>query len=62
RSRHANESLAVARLVELISKAARVPRRRVPTKPTRASKERRLSSKRSRSLTKGGRSSPPHDE
>lgn len=58
RSRSMNESIALARLIELVSKAARVPKRRVATKPTRASKERRLASKHVRSTTKGGRSAP----
>jgi len=62
RSRAMNESAAIKRLIELVVKAARVPKHRVATKPTRASKERRLASKKSRSSTKGSRSSPSHDE
>ncbi len=58
RSRSMNEAIAMARLIELVSKAARVPKRRVATKPTRASRERRLASKHVRSTTKGGRSAP----
>ncbi|GAB1455274.1 MAG: alternative ribosome rescue aminoacyl-tRNA hydrolase ArfB [Spirochaetia bacterium] len=62
RSRNANQSIAVSRLIELVIKAARVPKHRIPTKPGRAAKERRLASKRSRSITKGGRSSPSSDD
>lgn len=62
RSRSMNEATALARLIELVSKAARVPKRRVATKPTRASRERRLASKRVRSTTKGGRSAPGRDD
>lgn len=62
RSRAMNEAIAIERLVELVVKAARIPKRRVATKPTRASKERRLASKRSRSTVKGGRSSPRGDD
>lgn len=58
RSRALNESLALGRLVELVSKAAKVPKRRIATKPTKASKERRLNSKRARSAVKGGRRGP----
>jgi len=62
RSRSMNESIALARIIELVSKAARVPKRRVATKPTRASRERRLASKRVRSTTKGGRSAPHRED
>lgn len=62
RSRNANQGIALARLIELVIKAARVPRHRIPTKPGRAARERRLASKRLRSITKGTRSSPSHDE
>ncbi|MBN2873473.1 MAG: aminoacyl-tRNA hydrolase [Spirochaetales bacterium] len=62
RSRTANEAIALARLADLIVKASRIPRHRVATKPTRASKERRLSAKRTRSAIKGGRAQPPREE
>ncbi len=55
RSRTENEAIARARLVDLIIKAARVPRHRVPTKPTRASRERRLTGKKQRSAVKRDR-------
>jgi ribosome-associated protein len=62
RSRVANEEIAISRLVDLIVKAARVPKRRVATRPSKASREKRLASKRARSATKGTRSAPPGDD
>lgn len=55
RSRGANEAVAVARLVDLIVKAAKIPKHRVPTTPSRASKERRLTGKKRRGDLKAGR-------
>lgn len=52
RSQSRNRELAIERLVERLRDALRVERRRVPTKPTAASRERRLQSKRRRSATK----------
>ena len=53
-----NRDDARARLAELIKAASHVPKRRIATKPTRASKERRIESKKSRATikqTRGGR-------
>lgn len=50
-----NREDARARLVELIRAAQRVPKKRVATKPTRASKERRISEKKNRAGIKSGR-------
>jgi ribosome-associated protein len=58
RTRERNREDAMERLVELIRKAARQPKPRKKTKPTRASRERRLESKRQRSRTKGLRGEP----
>jgi len=52
RSQLRNRELAIERLVEALREALRVPRRRVPTRPTAASKERRLEEKRRRGETK----------
>ena len=52
RSQLRNRELALERLVEQLRRALRVERRRVPTKPTEASRERRLEEKRRRSRTK----------
>lgn len=60
RSREANREEALQRLQELIDRAATPPRLRKPTKPTHASKQRRLQAKGQRSLLKAGRTKP-HD-
>ena len=60
RSQWRNRELAVERLVEQLRAALRVERKRVPTKPSRAAKERRLESKRRRGETKKLRR-PPAD-
>jgi ribosome-associated protein len=58
RSQLRNKELATARLVEALREALRVPRHRVPTKPSKAAKERRLDSKKRRSATKQLRRDP----
>ncbi len=58
RSQDKNRSEALARLTELIKAALRVPRKRIPTKPGRAAKERRIESKKRRGLTKKLRGKP----
>jgi ribosome-associated protein len=58
RSQWRNRELAVERLVEELRQALRVQRRRVATKPTKASRERRLESKKRRSATKKLRRPP----
>jgi ribosome-associated protein len=52
RSQSRNRELAVERLVAALREALRVERKRVPTKPTKASRERRLEQKKRRSRTK----------
>jgi ribosome-associated protein len=46
-------------LAEQLREALKVPRRRVATKPTKASRERRLESKKRRATTKQLRRRPP---
>ena len=58
RSQWRNRELATERLVESLREALRVPRRRRPTKPTKASRERRLEQKRRRSEIKRLRRAP----
>jgi ribosome-associated protein len=58
RSQLRNRELAVERLVEQLRAALRVERKRVPTKPTAAARERRLEQKRRRSETKRLRRDP----
>jgi len=55
RSQEKNRAAALARLHELLESAALVPRRRRPTQPTRASREKRLQNKAVRSEVKAGR-------
>jgi ribosome-associated protein len=52
RSQHRNRELAVERLVEALREALKVPRPRRPTKPSTASRERRLEQKRRRGEVK----------
>ena len=52
RSQLRNKELAVERLTDALREALRVPRKRRPTKPTKASKERRLEEKKRRGETK----------
>jgi ribosome-associated protein len=58
RSQLRNRELALGRLVEQLRAALKVERRRVPTKPTRAARERRRESKQRRSRTKKLRRPP----
>lgn len=52
RTREANRRDALQRLAELIAAARHVPKARKPTRPTRASKERRIEGKKRRQTTK----------
>jgi ribosome-associated protein len=61
RSQWRNRELALERLAAAIRDALRTERRRRPTAPTAASKERRLTEKRVRSRTKRLRR-PPEDD
>jgi ribosome-associated protein len=60
RSQSRNRELALERLAESIRTGLRVPRKRRPTKPSAAARERRLEEKRLRSKTKRLRR-PPGD-
>jgi len=52
RTQAANRALAERRLIELLEAAARTPKVRRPTAPTRLSRERRLAAKRRRARLK----------
>ena len=56
-----NRELAVERLVGKLREALKVERRRVATRPTKASVERRLESKRRRAAAKRRRGAPPDE-
>ena len=61
RSQARNRELAVERLVGKLREALKVERRRVATRPTKASVERRLESKRRRAAAKRRRGAPPDE-
>ena len=61
RSQTRNRELAEGRLAELIARALIVPRKRKPTKPTKAAKEARLDAKRRQSSKKRERSERSFD-
>jgi ribosome-associated protein len=52
RSQLQNREAALARLAELLARAAKPPKKRTATRPTAAARERRLSSKKRRSQVK----------
>jgi ribosome-associated protein len=62
RSRAKNREAARARLAEIVLEALRVTRRRVPTRPGKAVRERRLQEKKHRGATKRGRARPRNDD
>lgn len=63
RSQARNRELALERLAEKIADGLSVPRERRPTRPTRASRERRLEGKRRQGERKQARRRPsPQDE
>jgi ribosome-associated protein len=61
RTQERNRADARDRLVELIARAAAPVAKRVPTRPTLASKRRRIEGKKRRSALKRERSGPFHD-
>ncbi len=62
RTQNRNRAEALNRLVALIKKATEKPKKRIKTKPTRAAKERRLQSKKHRSVVKTLRKSVDLDD
>jgi ribosome-associated protein len=61
RTQDRNREDARARLAELIAAATVAPKKRIATKPTKGSKERRLGAKRERSTVKRQRSASGWD-
>lgn len=61
RTQERNRADAIARLQEMVDDASVRPVFRVPTRPTKASKERRLKAKTSRGAIKSGRGKPALD-
>ncbi len=62
RTQERNRADAVARLQGLVDEASIKPVYRVPTRPTRTSKERRLEGKAKRSTVKSGRGRPRSED
>lgn len=58
RSQHRNRKIARERLAELVEEGLEKPKRRIPTRPSRSSKRRRLKNKRHRGRIKKLRQSP----
>lgn len=61
RTREANREDARRRVADMVARALVRPEYRVKTRPTKASKERRLTAKATRSGVKAGRGRPPVD-
>lgn len=61
RSQYRNKEIAKERLKALLIEALKVPKRRQPTKPTRASKRRRVDDKKFRGKIKNLRKKPSED-
>ncbi|PWL40525.1 aminoacyl-tRNA hydrolase [Flagellimonas aquimarina] len=61
RSQHKNKALVVTRFFDLLKKALEVPKKRRPTKPSKASVEKRLKSKKKDSNKKAYRKKPDLD-
>jgi ribosome-associated protein len=61
-SQHRNREIAFERLVEKLVRLNYVPKKRVATRPTRASRERRIGEKKLRGVTKRGRGRVGGDE
>ena len=61
-SQHRNREIAFDRLIERLERLNIVPKKRVATRPTRASRERRIASKKDRGQTKQARSRVRSDD
>jgi ribosome-associated protein len=62
RSQHQNREAVTERFAKVVAAALRVPKKRRPTRPSRASKEARLRAKRERAETKRRRGPVAPDE
>jgi ribosome-associated protein len=61
-SQHRNRDMAYQRLIERLEQLNYVPKKRVPTRPTRASKERRIEAKKREGARKQARGRVRGDE
>ena len=62
RSQQRNREDALARLVELIQKSTEKPKKRIPTRPSRASQRRRMDAKTRRGAVKALRGRPDQEQ
>ncbi len=62
RTQERNREIAIRKLVEILRRAAKRPKRRIKTRPTLASRERRLKHKRKRAVKKELRRRVGHEE
>ena len=58
RSQHRNKQLVISRFLTLLKEALKVPKKRKPTKPTRASVTKRLETKQKNAVKKQFRKTP----
>ena len=61
-SQFRNKEIAYERLIERLKKLNHVPKKRLATKPTRASKERRIEAKKTRATVKSTRTKNIHHD
>ena len=61
KSQHQNKDLVIKRFLSILKKGVIVPKRRIATKPTKASKRRTLDEKKRRGQTKSLRGKPKLD-
>lgn len=61
-SQHRNREIAFERLIERLERLNHVPKKRVATRPTRASKERRIEAKKREGAIKARRGRVRHDD
>lgn len=61
KSQHQNKDLVIKRFLSILKKGVIVPKRRIATKPTKASKRRKLDEKKRRGQTKSLRGKPKLD-
>tara|TARA_Y100000746_G_C15261729_1_gene349947 strand:+ start:249 stop:653 length:405 start_codon:yes stop_codon:yes gene_type:complete len=61
KSQHQNKDLVIKRFLSVIKKGLIVPKRRIPTKPTKASKRKKIDEKKRRGQTKALRNKPKLD-
>jgi protein subunit release factor A len=61
-SQHRNREIAFERLIERLVRLNYVPKKRVPTKPSKAAKKRRIEAKKGRGAIKRSRGRVSHDD